>query len=53
MKPLRERMHEALGPGACNAMRGHGGIGAQVVVPGIIRPGDTVGLPPNRAGVRT
>ena len=36
------RMERALGPGGCNAMRGHGGWCAEVVAPGIIAPGDRV-----------
>ena len=36
------RMEEALGPGGYNALRGHGGITAEVIQPGSVTIGDTL-----------
>ncbi|MCU0759384.1 MAG: MOSC domain-containing protein [Steroidobacteraceae bacterium] len=44
------RMEEALGPGGFNALRGHGGITARVLEPGMIEVGAEVRLVPEPGG---
>jgi MOSC domain-containing protein YiiM len=40
------RMEEIFGPGGYNAVRGHGGITARVITPGMVRLGDAISRSP-------